>query len=85
MRNLDLVRGGQPEHEEIAMTANEGSMDRAVRMSLGVAFMALGLSGVVAGVMGVSLVAIGSVLLVTGTVGRCPVYSWFGWDTHARR
>ena len=61
------------------MAVNQGSLDRAMRMSLGIAMMALGLSGVVAGALG--LVLVGAVLLFTGTLGRCPLYRLMGWHT----
>ena len=63
------------------MAVNEGSLDRAMRMALGIAMMALGLSGVVAGTSGLLLVLVGAVLLVTGTRGRCPLYRLLGCHT----
>ena len=63
------------------MFVNESSFDRATRMSLGIAMLALGLSGTVAGFTGIVLVFIGATALVTGTVGRCPFYSAMGWST----
>lgn len=63
------------------MMVNEGSLDRAVRMSVGIAAMALGLSGTVAGAVGVMLILAGIVLLVTGTLGRCPIYARLNHDT----
>ena len=63
------------------MAVNEGSLDRATRMALGIAMMALGLSGVVAGVLAVVLVLLGAALLVTGSLGRCPLYRLLGWHT----
>lgn len=60
---------------------NVGDADRAVRMTVGIMMMALGLSGVVAGGTGVALVLLGTVALVTGTFGRCLVYRYLGWNT----
>lgn len=56
------------------MSTNEGSMDRATRMILGIALMAIGLSGTVAGVVGTGLVVAGVIALATGVTGSCPVY-----------
>ena len=67
------------------MAVNEGSLDRAMRMVLGIAMMALGLSGVVAGISSLVLVLVGAVLLVTGTLGRCPLYRLLGWHTDRTR
>ena len=66
------------------MAINEGSLDRAVRMTLGIPSLALGFSSVVDGAVGVALIVIGVVLLVTGPAGRCPIYRTFHWST-ARR
>jgi hypothetical protein len=77
MRHFTGVLGG-------IMSVNEGSLDRAVRMTVGIQMMALGLSGVVAGTAGITLIGIGGWLLATGTVGRCPIYKWFGWTTVPR-
>jgi hypothetical protein len=63
------------------MHVNQGSLDRAMRMALGIAMMALGLSGVVAGTSGIILMLVGAVLLVTGTLGRCPLYRLMSWHT----
>ena len=63
------------------MAVNEGHLDRAVRMAMGIAMMALGLSGTVTGVVGLTLVLLGAAALVTGTMGRCPLYALFGWNT----
>ena len=46
------------------MAINEGSLDRAVRMTLGIPSLALGFSSVVDGAVGVALIVIGVVLLV---------------------
>lgn len=64
------------------VAVNEGYMDRASRMSAGIAMMALVLSGTVTGGMGPLLLAIGAISLVTGIVGRCPLYRVLGWNTH---
>jgi hypothetical protein len=66
------------------MSVNEGNLDRAVRMTIGIQMMALGLSGVVTGGPGLALIGIGAWLLVTGTIGRCLIYKWLGLSTVAR-
>ena len=56
--------------------ANEGVMDRVIRVALGVALLAL----VVAGpktLWGL----VGLVPLITGLAGTCPIYSLFGIST----
>lgn len=58
------------------MKANEGSIDRALRVIAGLALIALTLTGTI-GVWG----WIGVVPLVTGALGMCPVYSLLGINT----
>ncbi|MBK8247248.1 MAG: DUF2892 domain-containing protein [Gemmatimonadetes bacterium] len=54
---------------------NEGTVDRALRVLLGVALLYFAFSG--RGVWGY----IGIVPLVTGLVGSCPLYSLLGMNT----
>jgi hypothetical protein len=60
---------------------NEGTIDRALRVTLGVALLYLGWGGVVAGGLGTALGVLGFVPLLTGLVGWCPVYRLLGIDT----
>ena len=64
------------------MKANESSIDRGIRMALGlmllgVAFAVLGI-GTIAGVIAA---IVGAVLITTGLVGFCPAYAIFGFKT----
>ena len=54
---------------------NESSVDRIIRVVLGIVLLALGWGGVVTGGWGVFLKVIGFVPLVTGIVGFCPLYA----------
>lgn len=58
------------------MKANEGSIDRTVRIIAGLALIALAYTGTV-GVWGY----IGIAPLITGILGICPAYSIFGVST----
>jgi hypothetical protein len=70
----------QPHHWEIAMTRlNVGNLDRALRLLLGIALMALAASGVI-GVWGY----LGVVPLLTGITALCPLYSLLGIATTSR-
>ncbi len=60
---------------------NEANWDRAVRVVLGVVLLYLGLGGVVGGAFGVVLDILGAVLLLTGLVGFCPLYTLFKFST----
>ena len=60
------------------MLQNESLIDRVIRLVLGAiliyAWYAAFVSGFVA--------AVGVILLVTGIIGWCPIYSLLGGDTH---
>jgi hypothetical protein len=58
------------------MKINEGSVDRSVRVLVGVVLIGLAVSGVVG-----PWAYIGLVPLVTGAVGMCPLYSLLGINT----
>lgn len=55
------------------MKVNEGTLDRSLRVIVGLALIALAATGTV-GVWGY----IGIVPLITGAVGMCPIYSLLG-------
>jgi hypothetical protein len=59
---------------------NEANWDRAGRVVLGLALLALGLF-VVDGTLGVVLAVVAFVPLLTGALGSCPLYSVFGVST----
>ena len=58
------------------MKANEGTIDRAVRIIAGLALIGLTVTDTI-GVWG----WIGVMPLVTGIIGICPAYSIFGMNT----
>lgn len=58
------------------MKANEGTVDRAVRIIAGLALIGLTVTGTI-GAWG----WIGVMPLVTGIIGICPAYSIFGMNT----
>lgn len=60
------------------MKANEGNLDRAVRIACGLALVALAATGTI-GAWGY----IGVVPLLTGIVGICPAYTLLGMNTCA--
>lgn len=60
------------------MTQNVGGIDRALRITLGLALIAAAATGTV-GLWGY----IGAVPLLTGLVGWCPPYAMFGFNTCA--
>jgi hypothetical protein len=63
---------------------NEGSMDRAARIVVGVALLGLGWGGVVDGTVGTVFKFLGFVPLLTGLIGFCPVYPLLGMSTRRK-
>jgi len=61
------------------MERNEGNVDRALRLAVGIALVVFALGGII-GPWG----WVGLVPLLTGLIGFCPLYRVFGWTTCAR-
>ena len=77
----DLIQGGrgaspQGQRKEIEMKANEGNLDRALRVAAGLVLVGLAATGAV-GLWGY----VGAVPLLTGALGWCPLYSVLGIST----
>ncbi|WP_448570547.1 YgaP family membrane protein [Trichothermofontia sp.] len=64
------------------MKTNVGTVDRAVRLVLAVVLLYLGLVLYSGSALGIGLVGAGAVLLVTGLVGFCGIYSLLGLHTN---
>jgi hypothetical protein len=64
------------DNEESSMNVNVGSLDRALRIVVGLGLVVLAATGVV-GAWGY----IGTLVLVTGIVRVCPAYSIIGMNT----
>ncbi len=58
------------------MKTNVGGIDRILRIVIGLALIALTVTGTI-GVWG----WLGVVPLATGAIGWCPPYAIFGWNT----
>jgi predicted exporter len=63
------------------MWRNLAGWDRTLRVMLGLALLALGLSGAVGGLAGIALAIFGWLPLVTGLIGWCPLYGLLGHST----
>ncbi len=55
--------------------ANEGTLDRILRVVLGLLLLVLALLQVVSGIWLWVAAIVGAILLVTGLVGFCPLYT----------
>ena len=62
------------------MKENVGTVDRSLRVMLGLALFFAGWFGS-GGALGVVLMIVGVVLIATGLVSSCPIYSILGIDT----
>jgi len=62
------------------MKENVGTVDRALRVVVGVALALAGWLGA-GGALGIVLIVIGLVLLVTGLMSSCPIYSVAGMNS----
>jgi hypothetical protein len=60
---------------------NEAGWDRAARVVLGIALLALGFGGIIPGTLGIVVGVIGLIPLLTGLIGWCPLYSLFKFAT----
>jgi hypothetical protein len=54
---------------------NEGPIDRAIRIVLGLALVAVGVTGLVAAPLVYVTSVVAAIALVTGIVGFCPLYA----------
>lgn len=59
---------------------NEGTVDRAIRVILGIALLITGFA-VIGGTGGTIVGIVGLVPLLTGLAGWCPLYTLFGFKT----
>ncbi len=57
------------------MKVNEGTLDRTIRAIAGAVLLALGLIQAVSGIWLWIVVIVGALLLITGLVGFCPLYT----------
>lgn len=63
------------------MTANVGSLDRTVRLIVGVALVLLGVFGVFTGAVAIIGYVVAAIALVTGFMNFCPLWAVFKINT----
>ncbi len=63
------------------MTTNESSIDRIIRVVIGIAALVAAFAVGMGSVGGIILAVVGAVMLVTAAVGFCPLYRIFGMST----
>lgn len=67
---------------------NEGPLDRAIRIAVGIVLVPLGLfvlDGATGAIGGPVLAGVGALALVTGATGFCLLYALFGFSTARER
>lgn len=62
------------------MKENVGTVDRSLRVMVGVALLMAGLLGG-SGALGIVLIVLGLVFTVTGLISHCPIYAVLGKGT----
>lgn len=77
------TRHGTAKEHPMTVTVNEGTIDRVLRVIVGLGLIVLAL-GYIPGMAATPLGWIGVVPLVTGLIGWCPAYSIFGISTCRR-
>jgi Protein of unknown function (DUF2892). len=63
------------------MFTNESALDRIIRLVVGIALALLFFGGAVRGTLGIIVLVIGAILVITGAIGFCPLYSLIGIRT----
>jgi len=63
---------------------NESSIDRAVRIVLGIALAAVALGGAVSAPLNYGVWIVAAIALVTGIVGFCPLYALLRVSTKSK-
>ena len=63
------------------MKQNESMVDRILRAVVGVVLLFLGFGGAFSGTLAVGAEVLGFILLLTGAVGFCPLYTFFKFST----
>ncbi len=63
------------------MTTNESSIDRIIRLVVGIVALVAAFAVGLGSLGGIILAVVGVVMLVTAAVGFCPLYRVFGLST----
>ncbi len=63
------------------MKLNESNLDRIIRVVVGIVLLYLGFGGASSGALAIVADVLGVVMLLTGAVGFCPLYTLFKFST----
>ena len=64
------------------MKTNESTLDRIIRVIVGIVLFALYFTGAGTGGWGIVFIVLGAVALITGAVGFCPLYALLKINTN---
>jgi len=67
------------------MKVNMGSLDKAIRIIIAIAFAMLYITKTVEGTVGIILLVVGGVFLLTSLVSFCPLYTILGLNTNSKK
>ena len=67
------------------MTFNVGTVDRVIRIVLGIGLIVLAYFHVFTGLLAIAAYVVAAVALVTGVVRFCPAWALFGINTSAAK
>jgi hypothetical protein len=67
------------------MEKNVGKLDKLARVAIALVFVGLYFSGIISGVLGYVLLAVAGVMILTGLVNFCPLYTLLGMNTCKRK
>jgi hypothetical protein len=63
------------------MKCNVGGTERSIRIGAGLLALGIGLFAGVSAAMAWAILAVGAILLLTGSVGFCPLFTLLGVNT----
>lgn len=63
------------------MTCNVGGIERPIRIGAGLLAIGAGLFAGLSSTVGITFLVIGAILLLTGAVGFCPLFTVLGINT----
>lgn len=67
------------------MKANMGSLDKAIRIIIAIAFAMLYITKTIEGTASIILLVVGGVFLLTSIVSFCPLYTILGLNSNSKK
>lgn len=67
------------------MERNIGNLDKFIRISIALIFIALYATDRIKGTLGYVLIGFAVILLFTSLINFCPIYTFLGWNSHTKK